>query len=54
MLAWDLMKHRRVMRSVMFGAALLWSGEAIASVLYFSPAWKTATAGLVRAWGWAG
>lgn len=54
MLAWDLIKHRRVMRSVMFGAALLWSGEAIASVLYFNPAWKTAMAGLVRAWGWAG
>jgi len=34
--------------------ALLWTGEAIASVLYFIPAWKTAMAGLVRAWGWTG
>jgi hypothetical protein len=54
MLAWDLIRHRRVMRSVLFGAALLWSGEAIVSVLYFSPAWKTAMAVLVQAWGWAG
>ncbi len=54
MLAWDLIKHRRVMRSTMLGAALLWGGEAIASVLYFTPAWKTAMAGLVRAWGWPG
>jgi hypothetical protein len=54
MLAWDLIKHGRVMRSVALGATLLWSGEAIASVLYFSPAWKSTAAGLVKAWGWAG
>ncbi len=54
MLAWDLIRHRRVMRSVAVGAAVLLSGETIASILYFTPAWKTAAAGLVRAWGWAG
>jgi hypothetical protein len=54
MLAWDLIKHRRIMRSVMFGAALLWAGEAMVSVLYFNPAWKSAMAGLVQAWGWTG
>ncbi|HEY2709302.1 MAG TPA: hypothetical protein VGI95_14735 [Caulobacteraceae bacterium] len=54
MVAWDLIRHRRVTRSVMLGAALLWSGEAIVSVLYFVPAWQSAMAGLVRAWGWAG
>lgn len=54
MLTWDVVKHRRVMRSVLLGATLLWSGEAVASVLYFAPAWKTAMAGLVKAWGWAG
>lgn len=54
MLAWDLIKHRRVLRSTMIGAALLWGGEAIVSVLYFTPAWKAAMAGLVKAWGWAG
>lgn len=54
MIAWDLIKHRRVMRSVMLGAALLWCGEAVASVLYFSPAWKSAMSGLVQAWGWVG
>ncbi|MGA0601462.1 hypothetical protein ACO2Q3_12230 [Caulobacter sp. KR2-114] len=54
MLAWDLITRRRVLRSTLLGAAVLWSGEAIASVLYFSPAWKAAMAGLVKAWGWAG
>ena len=54
MLAWDLVKHRRLMRATLLGAVLLWGGEAIASLLYFAPAWKSAMAGLVRAWGWAG
>ena len=54
MFAWDLIRHRRVTRSLALGAALLWTGEAIMSVLFFSPAWKSAMAGLVRAWGWAG
>jgi hypothetical protein len=54
MLAWDLIRLRRVTRAVMLGAALLWSGEWVASVLYFTPAWQAAMGGLVRAWGWAG
>jgi len=54
MLAWDLFKYRRVTGSVIFGAALLWGGEAFASVLYFVPAWKTAMAGFVKVWGWTG
>jgi hypothetical protein len=54
MLAWDLIRLRRVTTSLALGAALLWGGEAIMSVLYFSPAWKSAMAGLVKAWGWAG
>ena len=54
MLAWDVLKHRRVLRATMLGAALLWGGEAIVSALYFTPAWKAVTAGLVKAWGWAG
>jgi hypothetical protein len=54
MLAWDLVRHRRVMLSTLLGAALLWSGEALASELYFAPAWKTAMAGVVKAWGWTG
>ncbi len=54
MLAWDLFKHRRVQRSTMLGAALLWGGEATVSVLYFNPAWQATMAGLVKAWGWAG
>ncbi len=54
MVAWDLTRHRRITRSLLLGAALLWTGEAIMSVLFFSPAWKAAMDGLVRAWGWAG
>ncbi len=52
--AWDLTRHRRVTRSVLLGAGLLWTGEAIMSVLFFSPAWKATMGGLVRAWGWTG
>jgi FtsH-binding integral membrane protein len=54
MVAWDLIRLRRVTRAVMLGAALLLGGEWVVSGLYFSPAWQTAMAGLVRAWGWAG
>jgi len=54
MIVWDLVKHRRVTPSLLAGAAVLWGGEAIVSVLYFSPAWKSAMAGLVKAWGWPG
>ncbi len=54
MLAWDLIKHHRVTRAVAVGAALMWGGEALVSVLYFNPAWKAAAAGLVKAWGWTG
>ena len=54
MIAWDLTRHRRLTRSLMLGAALLWTGEAIMSVLYFTPGWQSAMAGLVRAWGWTG
>jgi hypothetical protein len=54
MLAWDLVRFRRITWSLASGAALLWAGEAIMSVLYFSPGWKSAMAGLVKAWGWAG
>jgi len=54
MLGWDLIRHRRVSRALTIGAGVLWGGEALASVLYFVPAWKSAMAGLVTAWGWAG
>lgn len=54
MLAWDLIRHRRVIRSTLLGVALLWSGEALASQLYFMPGWQTAMAKLVQTWGWTG
>ncbi len=54
MIAWDLIRLRRLTRAVMIGAAVLWGGEAIVSVLFFQPGWKAAMAGLVKAWGWAG
>lgn len=54
MFAWDWFKHKRVMRSVLWGAALLWGGEAIVTILNFSPAWKSSMAALVKMWGYAG
>jgi hypothetical protein len=54
MLAWDWFKHKRIMRSVLWGAALLWGGEAIVTILNFSPPWKASMANLVRMWGYAG
>ncbi len=54
MLAWDWFKHRRVMRSVFWGAVVLWGGEVIATTLNFSPSWKASMAALVKAWGYAG
>jgi hypothetical protein len=52
--AWDWFKHRRVMRSVLWGAAVLWGGEVIATFLNFSPSWRASMAALVKAWGYAG
>ena len=54
MAAWDLIRLRRLTGSLLLGGGLLLAGEWIASALYFMPAWKSAMAGLVRAWGWAG
>lgn len=54
MLAWDWFKHHRVMNSVLWGAALLWGGEVIVTILNFNPAWKASMAALVKMWGYAG
>jgi hypothetical protein len=54
MLAWDWFKHKRVMRSVLWGAAVLWGGEVITTILNFSPAWKASMVKLVKLWGYAG
>ena len=54
MAAWDLWRRRRIHPTVLFGAALLWTGEIIATVLNFSPAWRQAMIRLVDAWGYAG
>jgi hypothetical protein len=54
MLAWDLLRRRRVTRALALGGGLLLGGEVIVSMLYFNPAWKAAAAGLVRAWRWTG
>ena len=53
-LAWDWFRHKRVMRSVFWGAALLWSGQVITTILNFSPTWKASMVTLVRIWGYAG
>ena len=54
MAAWDLWRRRRIHPSVLFGAAVLWTGEIIVTVLNFSPAWRQAMVRLVDAWGYAG
>jgi hypothetical protein len=54
MLAWDWFRHKRVMRSVAWGAALLWGGEVATTILNFSPAWKSSMVALVRMWGYTG
>ena len=54
MLAWDWFRHKRVMPSVAWGAALLWGGEVVATILNFSPAWKSSMTELVRMWGYTG
>jgi hypothetical protein len=54
MLAWDWFKHKRVMRPVVLGAALLWGGEIAATILNFNPAWKSSMVALVRMWGYTG
>lgn len=54
MLAWDWFKHKRVMRSVLWGAVLLWTGEAVVTMLEFSPSWRVSMVSLVRVWGYSG
>lgn len=54
MIAWDLYRRRRVAPSVAAGAAVLWGGQAVATTLNFSPAFRTAMVALVRAWGYTG
>jgi hypothetical protein len=51
---WDLWRRRRIHPAVLFGAAFLWTGEIIATILNFSPTWHDAMARLVNAWGYAG
>jgi hypothetical protein len=52
--AWDLWRRRRVHPAVLFGAAVLWTGEITATVLYFSPTWRELMVRLVNAWGYTG
>jgi hypothetical protein len=54
MLAWDWFRHQRVMRPVVWGAALLWGGEVAATILNFNPAWKSSMVALVRMWRYTG
>ena len=54
MAAWDLWRRQRIHPVVLWGAALLWTGQIIVTVLNFSPAWRQAMVRLVDAWGYAG
>jgi hypothetical protein len=51
---WDLWRRRRIHPALLFGAALLWTGEIITTILNFSPAWREMMVRLVDAWGYAG
>jgi len=51
---WDLWRRRSIHPAVLFGAALLWTGEIITTILNFSPAWRELMVRLVNAWGYAG
>jgi hypothetical protein len=54
MAAWDLWRRRRIHWTVVAGMATLWAGQALSTVLQFSPSWKTAMVALVKAWAWTG
>ena len=54
MLTWDWFRQKRLMPSVVWGAAVLWGGEAAVTILNFSPAWKSSMTELVRIWGYTG
>jgi hypothetical protein len=54
MAIWDLWRRRRIHPAVIFGAAVLWAGEIITTVLNFSPTWRDMMVRLVKAWGYAG
>jgi len=54
MLGWDRWRHGRIHPALLAGCALLASGEAVATILEFSPWWHVAAGQLVTAWGWAG
>ncbi|MDP8985302.1 MAG: hypothetical protein M3N97_09695 [Pseudomonadota bacterium] len=52
--AWDLWRWGRIHPAGLFGAALLWTGEIVTTILNFSPAWRDVMVRLVNAWGYAG
>jgi hypothetical protein len=54
MAAWDLWRRRRIHPAVLFGAAVLWTGEIITTILNLSPTWRDVMVRLVSAWGYAG
>jgi len=51
---WDLWHRRRIHPAVLFGAALLWTGEIVTTILNSSPTWREVMVRLVNAWGYAG
>jgi hypothetical protein len=51
---WDLWRRRRIHPALLFGAAFLWTGEIIVTILNFSPNWHDLMVRLVNAWGYAG
>lgn len=49
MAAWDIYRNRLI-RSFVFGSAILLASEALASALYFWPPWKALTLTWVQLW----
>lgn len=54
MMAWDLVRHRRIHPSLLFGAVLIEVGNLVAIGLQFAPWWHDIAAKLVLSWGWTG
>jgi hypothetical protein len=52
--AWDLWYRRRIYVAWAAGAVLLVASEILATVLYFSPAWKNLATEIARAWPYRG
>lgn len=54
MAGWDLWRRRTIHWTVPFGAAVLLTDQALATTLYYSPAWGRVMTSLMHVWTWKG